>query len=57
MTAKAAKTSDTMKTAVVGGDRFISPLPLVDERTVIVFSQKASDIAGWEGHPRGLAAA
>jgi hypothetical protein len=41
MMANAARTIETTKTTVVGGDRFIPQPPSVDERTVIVFCEKA----------------
>ena len=41
MIASTAKISEMTKTAVVGGDKFISTRLLIDARNVIVFSQKA----------------
>jgi hypothetical protein len=55
ITAKAAKISDTMKTTVVGGERFMScPSLFVDGRTVIVFAENASGLLFRCGRPTSI---
>jgi hypothetical protein len=44
MMAKIARMIETTNTIVVGADKFMSNLPLVDEWTVIVFCEKASAV-------------